>query len=337
MGERDQSECWALILAGGEGLRLKPLTRVIAGDDRPKQFCSFFGGPTLLDVAIRRAVRVASQNRTLIILDQAHERLYKAAIDSRSESLLVAQPQNRGTAAAVILGLLRIARLARDATVAIFPSAHYIDDEVSFMSHVESAFAIAQQAENEIILLGMKPESFEDGRSWIEPEQPFSELDLRSLSPIQRFWKNPTGAAKQEIMRRGCLSNTHVMVGRVDAFLELARQALPRFCQVLSRSVSAPDGNSQILEDAYWSIPSADFFSEVIALSPKNALAMQVPDVGMCELSEPDLALLAIQRKLAAEKLGISQGAQTSISFLQMHFERLAEAERSGENETALL
>jgi hypothetical protein len=126
------------------------------------------------------------------------------------------------------------------------------------------------------------------------------------------------------------------MVGRVDAFLELARRALPRFCQVLSRSVSTSGDNSQILEDAYWSIPSADFFSEVIALSPTNALAMQVPDVGWCELSEPDLALLAVQRKLAGEKLNTRQGTQTSISFLQMHFERLAEAQRSGENETAL-
>jgi hypothetical protein len=91
-----------------------------------------------------------------------------------------------------------------------------------------------------------------------------------------------------------------------------------------------------LLEDAYWSIPSADFFSEVVALSPSNAIVMQVPDVGWCELSDPDLALLAIQRKLAAEKLTARQGPQTSISFLQMHFERLAAAQRSGENETAL-
>jgi mannose-1-phosphate guanylyltransferase len=40
---------WGVILAGGDGVRLRPLTKLICGDDRPKQFCPLFGGRTLLE------------------------------------------------------------------------------------------------------------------------------------------------------------------------------------------------------------------------------------------------------------------------------------------------
>jgi hypothetical protein len=47
---------WAVVLAGREGSRLRPLTRTLAGDARPKQFCSIRGDRPLLDATLRRAV-----------------------------------------------------------------------------------------------------------------------------------------------------------------------------------------------------------------------------------------------------------------------------------------
>src|SRR5262245_1994959 len=112
---------WAMILASGDGTRLKPLTRVIAGDDRPKQFCSFFGGQTLIDDARRRTSLSIPAVKTFTILNRTHESFYREYVLANDRSQFVVQPQNRGTAAAVILGLLRIARLSKDAYVAIFP------------------------------------------------------------------------------------------------------------------------------------------------------------------------------------------------------------------------
>ena len=61
-GERDPTadldHRWGVILAGGDGKRLLPLTRRIAGDDRPKQFCSVFGNETLLDQTRKRVAGI---------------------------------------------------------------------------------------------------------------------------------------------------------------------------------------------------------------------------------------------------------------------------------------
>ncbi|HZD41773.1 MAG TPA: sugar phosphate nucleotidyltransferase, partial [Terriglobales bacterium] len=56
---------WAVILAGGDGTRLKSLTRKIAGDERPKQFCPILGAPTLLEETQRRTALELARERTV--------------------------------------------------------------------------------------------------------------------------------------------------------------------------------------------------------------------------------------------------------------------------------
>src|SRR6201993_2555615 len=70
-------ERWGIILAGGDGKRLLPLTRRITGDDRPKQFCALTGGETLLVETRQRVSRVVSDQQTLLVLTQTHESFFE--------------------------------------------------------------------------------------------------------------------------------------------------------------------------------------------------------------------------------------------------------------------
>ena len=104
------------------------------GDDRPKQFCPIGGDETLLERTRRRiSLSIAAANTT-IVLTETHEQFYRSALNHMASENLVVQPVNKGTAPAILYSLLRIDKVAPNATAAFFPSDHYFSDDETFMS-----------------------------------------------------------------------------------------------------------------------------------------------------------------------------------------------------------
>src|SRR4051794_963959 len=92
-GSVKNKDRFAVILAGGDGSRLKSLTRAIAGDERPKQFCPILNNETLLDVTRERvALKIAPEN-TFFSLTARHERFYNASLADVSKKQLTIQPE----------------------------------------------------------------------------------------------------------------------------------------------------------------------------------------------------------------------------------------------------
>src|SRR5260370_40507968 len=88
---------WGVILSGGDGLRLRPLTRLLTGDDRPKQFCRLLGEKTLLAETRRRVARTVRPDRALFVLTRSHKPFYAAELAEVPLRRMVVQPSNRGT------------------------------------------------------------------------------------------------------------------------------------------------------------------------------------------------------------------------------------------------
>jgi len=287
---------WAVILAGGDGTRLQPLTRVISGDDRPKQFCAFQGSTTLLDQTRQRIALSVPNKHTLTVVTQTHERFYKPLFKTSAKSRLLVQPINKGTAPAILLSTLKIAQLSPSATVAFFPSDHHFTNEPQFMAQIENAFAAVPTDTEEVTLLGIKADKPEIAYGWIEPDVALERTN-GYLSRVRRFWEKPSYSVARKLMERGCLWNSFVMIGGVKAFLKIIERTLPGlyglFAEISSTFGTAAEATT--LSRAYSSIPPSNFSQQVLAPSANNLFVIQMPSVGWCDLGEPERAVRALK------------------------------------------
>src|SRR2546428_7370135 len=98
MSDSNTPSRWGLIRAGGDGTRLRPLTRRIVEHERPKQFCPVLSEETLLEQTLRRAALLVSPDRTLAVVVRAHERFYSPLLADLPARCVAIHPDDRGTA-----------------------------------------------------------------------------------------------------------------------------------------------------------------------------------------------------------------------------------------------
>ena len=278
---------WGIILAGGDGIRLRRLARFVCGDDRPKQFCPLLGKRTLLQEARRRAERSICSHQILYSLTRPHQAYYLRDLGDRPSQRVV-QPCNKGTAPAILCSLLQISQRDPGAIVAVLPCDHYYSRESAFTATFESAFAAAEARPESIVLLGAQPTAPEVGYGWIEVGDAVGSHS--GVFHVNGFQEKPSLSIAEHLLRIGALWNTFVMVGHIGAFLDLALESIPALLQALRsvRVFSTSDSEIRIPEWLYDRIDPADFSRTVLSPGAKRLVALRLSEVEWNDLGDPD-------------------------------------------------
>jgi mannose-1-phosphate guanylyltransferase len=263
----------ALLLAGGDGKRLQELTREIAGSPIPKQYCRLLHGSSLLEAAIARANLFVPRERITVIVNHNHLSLARDQLRALPESNVFVQPMNQDTGPGLAFALFHLERIHPDVIVAVFPTDHYIDEDRMFIAHVLHAVNLIARAPDKIAVLGVSPDRPETGYGYIIPDGPLGPC--AKAYRVKAFTEKPSAAAARDIVSRGGLWNTFVMIFKISRMLELLRAFYPDDLCMLSLLRASPEKAA----DVYANIGAWNLSTQVLARIPKHLVVIEVTNV----------------------------------------------------------
>ena len=207
---------YAIILCGGSGTRLWPVSRT----SRPKQLLKFNSEQSLLQETLLRIAKkinnkniylVANESYKFIIQDQLHE------IDMLDHICLLLEPEGKDTLPAIAYASKMIDQINSNAIISVFPSDHKISNGNEFLNVWESSIQSANN--NYLTLIGIIPTSAAVGYGYIEPS---SETIYKSsgyeVRKVEKFIEKPDKTLAFQLVDRGFLWNAGMFVFKSSVF-----------------------------------------------------------------------------------------------------------------------
>lgn len=291
----DGGRTWTLVLAAGEGTRLQRLTTTASGVAIPKQFCSLYGGLSLLHEALRRADGISARERICTVVARHHRQWWESALGSMPEDNVIVQPENRGTGNGILLPLLHILERDPEARIILLPSDHHVRDEHILLGSLRQAVSELETHDSAVILLGLKPEEADPELGYIVPG---ARTGTR-LRAVERFVEKPAPAMARTLIADGALWNAFILAARARSLLALF---MKRHASIVAemRAVVAQDAGHPTEPRAasrlYDSLPNIDFSRHVAQGSEPALRLLAVPPCGWSDLGTPARVAQTLRR-----------------------------------------
>jgi mannose-1-phosphate guanylyltransferase len=261
---------YAVILAGGGGTRLWPLSRAA----HPKPFLELLGDQTLLQSTVTRLAPLIEPRDVYVVAERRFVGVCREQLPAVPAANIVGEPLSRNTAAAVALAAASIDR-PRDDVMAVLSADHRIRDVGAFRAALAEAAAAA--AEGGLVTLGIEPLGPETGYGYVIASAGDDGTQRTGALPVEHFIEKPTRERAIELLARGrAYWNAGIFVWRRDAVLAGLDRHAPSIVGPIRDALAAGDD----LTDAYRSIPSSSI--DYSLLEPASVAGrVRVVPVGM--------------------------------------------------------
>jgi mannose-1-phosphate guanylyltransferase len=251
----------SLILAGGVGSRLRPLS----SDENPKQFLRIFDGASLLQKTYGRVAKLMEPSSIFISTNEQYASKCAAELPMVPEVNILTEPARRNTGPAIAVCCYAIEAAFGDAVIAVLASDHFIADENEFVRVLSRAYEFAA-ANSYLVAIGIEPTEPNTGYGYLQ----LGEEIEAGVNELRRFTEKPSRDVAEEFLRTGnYLWNASMFVWRASVFRRALETAAPEIASLADRIVTSGDPGKRV--EHYEAMPSISIDYALMEKAPRVA------------------------------------------------------------------
>jgi mannose-1-phosphate guanylyltransferase len=268
--QTESPERYGIILSAGNGTRLREFVYRNRADYLPKQYLNFIGKRSMLEHSLQRAERLISAQKLLVVVAREHldYEEVRRQIASRPPQCVVIQPENKDTGPGILLPLMYVCKRNPDASVAVFPSDHFVLEEDVFMRHVDRAFRVVERDGSCIVLLGTEPNEADSDFGYIVPGA--TDESGSAGRNVELFVEKPATEVARTIIKKGALWNTLILAFRCQTLLKAIQRTAPElyssFTPILN-AIGTPH-EQRVIERVYRRLSPTNFSKRILQALP---------------------------------------------------------------------
>lgn len=278
----DFSHTYAVIMAGGGGTRLWPVSR----KEKPKQLLPLLGQETLFQSTVHRLEDLFPPERIIVVTVEEQAREMKLQAPEIPEENYLIEPAPRGTASAVGMAAMVLQKRDPHASMAILPSDHFIRNVDLFHYLLKAAFEVADNGY--LVTLGITPTAPSMAYGYIQQGRPVDGDYKYPVYTVKSFKEKPGEQTAQQLLRAGDHSwNSGMFIWRADTIMNEINKQMPQLSaelKVIGEAWGTPKQN-EVLNERWHGLKNetVDYGimekAERVAVLPAGGLGWS--DVGM--------------------------------------------------------
>lgn len=232
----------ALILAGGTGTRLWPVSR----KNKPKQVQPFVDDKTLLQKTYERISKGFKKEDIFIVSLEEQKDSIKEQLSDFPEENMIFEPFRKDTAAAIGLAALKIYKRDPEASLVTINSDHFVKNEEEYLRIIKIAEKVINKYPDHTILVGINPSYPETGYGYIKMNAAVDRIENHEIFKAEEFVEKPDlKTAKEYLKKWEYLWNPAIFIWKIDYLLNLFEKYLPDIYKPLKNISDALDSESQ--------------------------------------------------------------------------------------------
>jgi mannose-1-phosphate guanylyltransferase len=273
--DKGMNHYYAVIMAGGGGTRLWPLSR----HDHPKQMLAFSGERSLFQLSIDRLKGLFPLERVLIVTSEEQADAFLKQVPGLSAHNFLLEPEPKGTAAVIAWTAKVLSDRDSDSIMAVLTADHLIKNDKVFQEILVSAYLLSKK--DLLVTLGIMPTSANTGYGYIHFGSTIGDFNHLPAFRVIQFKEKPDKQKAEQFVKSGDHAwNSGMFVWQTRTILAEIRKWMPELSDTIARFCSEPIARDDIARKIMWASIHPQTIDYGIMEKSENVGMIQASDLG---------------------------------------------------------